>query len=339
METDDFGKEVVDNLLTGTRMGPVIKHANWLLEIVNAFPESLTGKWVPGWGGFLKMKNDILDQIRDIKASEKTDKWQLDVSHPTIFHEMLSSEHLPAEEKSPIRLAQEGQILVQGGTLTSSWTISVAVFHLLDRPAVLHKLRDELFAAIPNPDEVVALVKLEQLPYLRAVVKEAIRHGIGTGSRLARIPTDETLVCADPDTGRCIDIPPGTHISMSPYKTLMDDKLFPEPTAFVPERWLGDGESRLDKYLQVAFGGGSRNCLGMALAQSEMFLMLAKLFRQWGSGGVYRVADSEGDKREGDTGCMKIYETTDKDCQMAADYFIPMPFRGSKGLRCLLEAY
>ncbi len=76
------------------------------------------------------MKSDILDQIRSIKTSQFTEKWELDVSHPTIFHEMLSSTALPQEDKTPERLAQEGQILVQGGTLTTSWTLSLATFHL-----------------------------------------------------------------------------------------------------------------------------------------------------------------------------------------------------------------
>lgn len=140
------------------------------------------------------MKNDILGQIREIKASENTDKWELDVSHPTIFHEMLSSKLLPREEKTPVRLAQEGQILVQGGTLTSAWTLIMAAFHLLHRPATLRRLRDELFAAMPDPDEEVPLAKLENLQYLRAVAKEALRHNIGTSGRLPRIAPDETLV-------------------------------------------------------------------------------------------------------------------------------------------------
>lgn len=37
---------------------------------------------------------------------------------------------------------------------------------------------------------------------------------------------------------------------------------FPNPETFDPERWLGPDAARLRKYL-VAFGKGSRQCLGM----------------------------------------------------------------------------
>ncbi|POR36854.1 Trichodiene oxygenase [Tolypocladium paradoxum] len=332
IEKPDFGREVTDNLLTGTHMGMFIKHMNWALTLVNSLPESFSGRWVPGallgWGGFLKMKNDIVAQIAEIKASENTDKWQLDISHPTIFHELLSSKILPPEEKTPVRLAQEGQIFVQGGTLTSSWTLTMAAFHLLYRPAALRKLRDELFAAMPDPDEVVPLAKLETLPYLRAVVKEALRHNIGTSGRLARIAPTETLTCRDRETGKAWELPPGTVVSMTPFMVVMDEDVFPDPLGFYPERWLDDGD-RLDKHLQV-FGGGPRVCLGMALANAELHMLLAKLFRRWGGGGIAGVSD-DGDRRPGDVGVLKIYKSTPRDCQMASDYFIPIPYKVRDG--------
>ncbi|KFA69829.1 hypothetical protein S40285_02466 [Stachybotrys chlorohalonatus IBT 40285] len=335
IEESDFGAQVTENLLMGTHMGPLIKHADWALRIVNFLPESISGRWVPGWDEFLKLKKDIRTQIQGIKASEHTEKWQLDVNHPTIFHELLSSRLLPPEEKTPERLGQEGQILVQGGTLTTSWTLSLATFHLLNKPSTLRKLRDELFAAFPAPEDAMPLAKLEGLPYLRAVIKESLRLGIGTSGRLARIAPDEALVCRDPKTGKVYTFQPGTVVSMSPYMTVMDATIFADPLGFHPERWLEDGDS-LDQYL-VIWGGGTRICLGKVLAYAELYLMLAKLFRQWGGvGGA--TGDEEGDRRPGDIGYLKVFETTTRDCEMASDYFIPMPHKGSNGLRFLLEA-
>ncbi|PNY29917.1 Trichodiene oxygenase [Tolypocladium capitatum] len=324
IEKPDFGREVADNLLTGTHMGMLVKHMNRALTLVNSLPEPVSGRWVPGWGGFLKMKKDIVAHISDIKASENTDKWQLDVSHPTIFHELLSSKKLPPEEKTPARLAQEGQVLVQGGTLTASWTLTVAAFHLLHRPAALRKLRDELFAAIPDADQVTPLAKLESLPYLRGVVKEALRLSIGTSGRLPRIAPTETLVFRDRGAGAVWQLPPGTVVSMSPSMVLANEDVFPEPLGFHPERWLDDGD-RLDRYLHV-FGGGTRTCLGMALASAELHMTLAKLFRRWGGGGTAHASE-DGDRRPGDAGVLKIYKSTPRDCQMASDFFIPIPYK------------
>lgn len=283
---------------------------------------------MPGWSGFLKMKRDILQQIAEIKATQHTEKWQLDVSHPTIFHEMLSSKLLPEREKTVTRLAQDGQILVQGGTLTTSWTLAIATFHLLNDPAALRKLRDELFAAIPDPQDIIPLGTLEALPFLRGVVKESLRLGFGTSGRLARIAPDEDMHYTDPDTGKKWTLPSGSIVSMTTYKTVTTEAIFYDPFGFHPERWLGDGEQRLEKYFTV-FSGGTRVCQGMALAQSELFLALAKLFRVWGG---------EADRRTGDVGVIKVYETTVRDCEMAYDYFIPIPWHGTKGIRAVFES-
>jgi cytochrome P450 len=330
IEDPGFGREVTDAMLTGTHYGKWIQHVEIVLKFINALPERVSSALVPGWAGFLRMKRDIRGQIAEIKATENTDKWAFDVDHPTIFHEMLGSKSLPAEEKTVGRLAQEGQILVQGGTLTTSWTLALATFHLLNRPETLARLRDELFATIRDPSEVVPLAELEGLPYLRAVVKESLRLGFGTSGRLTRIAPDETLVYTDKNTGKRYEFPPGTAVSMTTYKTVTDEKLYSDPFGFHPERWLGDGEEqRLEKYFTV-FGGGGRGCLGMALAQAELFLMLAKLFRVWGT---------EGDKRAGDVGRINLFETTVKDCEMAADYFIPIPWSGTKGIRAVFEVF
>lgn len=217
-------------------------------------------------------------------------------------------------------------MLVQGGALTTSWAMSLATFHLLSNPDTLSKLRDELFDAIPDPNDPVSLAKLEQLPYLRGVVKEALRLGIGTSSRLARVAPDETLVYYDRESGREWQLPPGSVVGMSPYKTVMDEAVFYDPKGFHPERWIEDGE-HLDQYLKI-FCAGSRVCLGMALAHAELYLTLSKLFRRWGSGGVVYGSD-EGDRRPGDVGYLRIYETRVRDCEMAADYFMPIPYKVS----------
>lgn len=330
IESPTFGRDVTDTMLTGTHYGKWIQHISLVLRAIESLPEFVSAALVPGWAGFLQMKRDIQHRIAEIKATEGTDKWRFDVDHPTVFHELLGSKALPPEEKSVARLAQEGQILVQGGTLTTSWTLAVATFHLLDQPDKLERLRDELAAAIPDPAEVVGLAELEAIPYLRAVVKESLRLSFGTSGRLARVAPDEALVYTDMATGRRWEIPPGVPVAMTTYKTVTDAGIFPDPFRFRPERWLEGGEQRLERYFTV-FGGGSRVCLGMALAQAELFLVLAKMFRVWGGEG--------GKRREGDVGVIKLFETTVKDCEMAADWFIPIPWKGTKGIRAVFEVF
>ena len=56
--------------------------------------------------------------------------------------------------------------------------------------------------------------------------------------------------------------------------------IFPEPSAFKPERWLQGGEQKLQRYL-VPFGKGTRMCAGMNLAMAEIYLTLASVLRRF----------------------------------------------------------
>lgn len=333
----DFGRGTIESIVRGTHMGTLAKHMPWSLRVLDALPDAVTERWVPGWDEFNHLRRTIRAQIGNIK---RKDEFQHDLGHRTIFHELLASSMLPEMEKTAGRLAQDGQVLVQGGTLTTSSALCVAVFHLLDQPDCLERLRDELFHALPDPERPIAATELQQLPYLVAVVKESLRLGFGgTGSRLGRVAPNETLryVEATEDGEKVWSIPSGTPVGMTPYQILTDEEVFPDPFAFRPERWLADNTELQEHYL-IVFNAGTRSCLGQNLARAELHLMLARLFQRWG-GTQQRVGLEKGTSsgRAGDVGVMKLFETTVRDTQMDSDRFVPVPFAASKGVRVMLE--
>ncbi|KAK0749537.1 cytochrome P450 CYP542B3 [Schizothecium vesticola] len=326
-----YGRLVTDHLLVGTHHGKTIQHLPLLLPLIVALPARISSALIPGWAGFLAMKRTIAAQIAAIQRSPHDN---LDAAHPTIFHALLGSPLLPPEEKTLRRLAHEGQVLVQAGTLTASWTLAVATFHLLDQPATLARLRDELEKAMPDPAGVVPLAELDQLPFLRAVVKETLRHSLGAAGRSARVCPDEALVFVEKGAagGRKWVIPEGVAVGMTGSMTVNDPEIFPEPERFRPERWLeGTEEERmaLERYWTV-WGGGARMCLGMWLARAEVTLALAKLWRVWGGE----------ERRRGDVGRLRLGEGVEaRDARMAADFFIPIPWKGTRGIRVVLETF
>lgn len=98
--------------------------------------------------------------------------------------------------------------------------------------------------------------------------------------------------------------------------------IFPSPHEFRPERWLEN--PRLDRYL-VSFSKGSRQCLGMNLAYSELYLALACIFRQYG------LRDQ---KNMG--GQIELFGTTKEDVEIQFDQFVAIPKADSKGVRVLI---
>jgi Cytochrome P450 len=117
-------------------------------------------------------------------------------------------------------------------------------------------------------------------------------------------------------------IPPGIPVGMSSLSLHDNPSIFPNPRTFLPERWLEseDKKRELEKAL-VPFSRGSRQCLGMNLANAEIYLTLYAIF---------------GPKSVG--GDMTLFETErQRDVEIQRDWFNPAPSECSKGVRVLLK--
>ncbi|KAF2476092.1 cytochrome P450 [Lindgomyces ingoldianus] len=126
-------------------------------------------------------------------------------------------------------------------------------------------------------DQAAGLVAAGILPYLTACVEEAIRLACGQITRYPRI-SHLSIIYGD------YIMPPGTQISMDTWHMHHNETLYPDSYAFVPERWIGDSrapDGKPLKHYMVAFGKGTRNCLGMNLAQAAITIALASLVRRF----------------------------------------------------------
>lgn len=102
----------------------------------------------------------------------------------TIFQEILDSK-LPSSDKSHRRLAEEAQVILGGGVETTAFSLAVATFHIINTPHIYQRLHTDLVAAFPNKNDLELSV-LEKMPYLKAVVMEAIRLSYGLSARNPR---------------------------------------------------------------------------------------------------------------------------------------------------------
>lgn len=82
-----------------------------------------------------------------------------------IFETILSSS-LPFKEKQPKRMANEVFNLLIAGSLTTSKTAVVAMYHILDNPEVYKCLKAELLSEIRDKHALPNVKTLQKLPML-----------------------------------------------------------------------------------------------------------------------------------------------------------------------------
>lgn len=235
---------------------------------------------------------------------------------------MLDSPVLPAPEKTLLRLEQEGALLVLAGTESPAKSLNMLFYHLLANPQIMKKLREEL-STVAHP---APWAQLERLPYLTAVIEEAHRLSFGVTARTARIaretltytPTPHAAATTSPSStgGKSYKIPAGTPMSTTTLAAHTSSSVFPDPFVFNPDRWLGEEGRRLQRY-QMAFGKGSRRCLGIELARAEMCLVTAALVRGFDMG---------------------LWKTGAGDVAFVHDYHVSMPRVEFKGLEAMITA-
>ena len=236
----------------------------------------------------------------------------------SVYSAVLDSPALPPPEKALLRLEQEGALLVLAGTESPAKSLNIIFYHLLANPSILSKLRSEL-SGVPTP---TSWTKLEQLPYLSAVIEEGNRLSFGVTARTARIAHEPLTYNTSPyvtfpsSARKSYTIPPETPISITTLSAHTAEDVFPEPFTFNPERWLGDA-GRERRNFQMAFGKGGRKCLGIELARAELYLVTATLVK-WFK--------------------MELWQTDESDVAFLHDYQVAMPKLDSKGVRIMAES-
>ncbi len=112
---------------------------------------------------------------------------------------------------------------------------------------------------------------LERLVYTRAVIDEALRL-------YPPAPFMSRAALTDDRIGD-LQIPAGSTVAIAPYVLHRHRKLWDQPDAFRPERFLPDERGRIDRFAYLPFGAGPRVCIGASFALQEAVIVLATVVR------------------------------------------------------------
>ena len=75
-------------------------------------------------------------------------------------------------------------------------------------------------------------------------------------------------------------VPRGAYVNYCSWASHRMPEVFPDPEAFIPERFTRERKAALPRGAYVPFGGGSRICIGKRFGQTEVKLVATMLLQR-----------------------------------------------------------
>ncbi|EMD40133.1 hypothetical protein CERSUDRAFT_151114 [Gelatoporia subvermispora B] len=240
-----------------------------LLPFLKHFPS-----WAPG-AGYKK----ITRQWNISTTAMKELPWSnaKDPSSPSVAARLCERmAHIKdGGDEEAIREAEEtsknvAAVAYTGGVDTTVSTLTSFVLAMVLYPDVQKRAQAEL-AKVVGPERLPDFSDKESLPYIEAICKEAMRWQ-------PVLPLGVAHRCVADDEYRGYQIPAGALMLQNTWAILHDPVAYPEdPEAFMPERFLKDGEinPEIRDPGVAAFGAGRRTCPGRHFSDMSLYINVA----------------------------------------------------------------
>jgi len=259
--------EIVAKCLFDTEVGHEAERVHTALEAIQNVSSgfSLIPPWVP-----------TPKQLRARRARKELD---------TMIYKMIRERRATNEDKgdllSMLLLArdEDGGMMNEVQARDEAVTLFLAghettanlltwTFHLLSQnPEIEAKLHAEVDEVLGG--RTATLDDLKKLPYTDMVIKEALR-----------LYPPAWVISRESDTeveigGRVY--PKGIVFGINIFLMQHQEKYFPQPETFNPERFTPENEAKIPKYAYIPFADGPRICIGYMFAQMEAALILSTI--------------------------------------------------------------
>jgi unspecific monooxygenase len=191
---------------------------------------------------------------------------------PRDLFDMLLAARDPetGEAFSRAQLRDQMATMIVAGHETTALTLFWALYLLASSPADQERVANEVRGVDLAPD--AAADALTKLAYTKAVVNESLRL-YPPAFAIARM-------AIGPDRLADVAAPRGALVMISPWVLQRHVRLWKDPDAFNPGRFLADAPLP-HRFAYMPFGAGPRICIGAQFALTEACLVLAMMVQRF----------------------------------------------------------
>lgn len=221
----------------------------------------------------LKVLHDFTRKV----IKERSDEFEhanLKTQKRVAFLDML----LKARAEDPNSLTfsdiqEEVDTFMFEGHDTTAVATSWAVHMIGSHPEVQKKLHAEIDSVFGSSNRQLKSEDLGELKYLECIIKETLRL-------FPSVPFFSRRVSEDIEVAG-YKLPKGSSCSVFTYLVHRDERFYPDPEKFDPDRFLPENSAERHPYAFIPFSAGKRNCIGQRFALMEEKIILANIFRRF----------------------------------------------------------
>jgi len=187
---------------------------------------------------------------------------------------------MQAMEKGEIDMngcCEEVDTFMFEGHDTTSAAMTWSLQEIGNDPAVLAKCLDEVDRVFGDSDRPASIDDLNNLKYVDACIKEALRKYPSVPIFARELDEDQAVKIDETD----YFLRKGSLFVFPDYFLHRDQKHWPNPEQFSPERFLDGNADRRYAYSYTPFSAGSRNCIGQKFAIMEEKVIVSKMLRSF----------------------------------------------------------
>jgi len=228
---------------------------NWLVQQIPARLRTLRRSHV------IKSREKVMKRLHDNEKSDHRDFiWY--ILQQRSRHDLKDDE-----------IVVNGALFIVAGSETTANLLSGLIARLIWNPDKLQKLVEEIRTTFKSESEIKSEA-VSQMPYLMAVIEEALR---------VHPPVPAGLLRTVPQGGAFIDgnwVAEGTSVAVCSWAAGHNPDNFKDCDKFIPERYLKEYQEEYETDIKKSvqpFSLGPRGCIGRHLSYMEMKVILARL--------------------------------------------------------------
>lgn len=216
----------------------------------------------------LTSQKEFLKKLKDEgKLDEYLDK------EPNFMHSLLSDPRVTHEDACSLVFDLFG-----AGIDSTANSMVFLLVHIAMNPDKQQQLYQEIQRVVGDSNSLTK-EHLAQMSYLKACVKESFRKVSPILLGTIRFLESDLAVGG-------YHLPKETLVAINMQTMCSDERFFPRPNEYLPERWLRDTTGDIGKgqeypFALKPFGFGSRSCVGQRFAENEIFIGVTKIIQNF----------------------------------------------------------